>query len=319
MKLKEIYQEVVKKGIEADPRGKKAIENILKEKKEAYQKLSKKEKEFFDADSLFNPFADTRILWGDPSSEIKSIIVGIDVEGQEFLLVDSLRRKGVSIDLIVSHHPQGRAYANFYEVMDLQVDIFKEKGISLSKVEALLGERKAQVERRVSSANHQRAIDFARFLNLSFFCMHTPADNLAYQYIKKLMDKEKPKRIKDILDLLLDIPEYREAARNNNPPKIFLGNKESKVSKIHIEFTGGTEGPESIYESLSSAGVDTIIAMHQSEEHYRKCKQANINVVVASHIASDTLGVNLMLDYLQTKGKFRILEFSGFRRFSHRK
>ncbi|HDN86065.1 MAG: NGG1p interacting factor NIF3 [Candidatus Omnitrophota bacterium] len=319
MKLKEIYQEVIKKGIEADPRGKKVIENILKEKKEVYQKLDKREKELFDADSLFNPFADTRILWGDPSCGIKSIIVGIDVEGEELLLVDSLRQKGVDIDLVISHHPQGHAYANFYEVMDLQVDIFKERGISLSKVETLLGERKAQVERRVSSANHQRVIDFARLLNLNFFCMHTPADNLAYQYIKKLMDKEKPKKIKDILDLLLEIPEYREAAKNNNPPKIFLGNKESRVSKIHIEFTGGTEGPENIYDSLSSAGIDTIIAMHQSEGHYRKCKQANINVVIASHIASDTLGVNLMLDYLQTKGKFKVLEFSGFKRFSHKR
>ncbi|MCK4809353.1 MAG: NGG1p interacting factor NIF3 [Candidatus Omnitrophica bacterium] len=317
MKLKRIYQEVIKKAIESDPRSKKTIEELLKEKKRSFERLEKKEKEFFDRDSLFNPFSDTRILWGDPDKEIKSMIVGIDVEGPELLLADSLKRKGIDIDLVVSHHPEGHAYANFYEVMDLQVDIFKQKGIALSKVESLLQERKSQVGRRVSAANHQRAVDFARLLALNFFCMHTPCDNLAYDYVNKLMMKKKPGKIEDVMNILLGIPEYKDAAKNNNPPKIFIGNKDSRVSKIHLEFTGGTEGPRDIYESLSSQGIDTIIAMHQSEEHYKKCREAKINVVVASHIASDALGVNIMLDHLESKGKLKIYEFSGFRRFNH--
>lgn len=316
MKLKKIYYEIVKKGIEADPRGKREIENILKEREERYKKLNKKEKEFFDTDSLFNPFTDTRILWGDDAKEVKSIIVGIDVGGEELLLVDSLKKKGMSIDLVVSHHPQGFAYANFYEVMDLQIDIFAQKGINISFAENLLSERKAQVERRVSAANHERAVDIARWLGLNFICMHTPCDNLAYRYIERLIGKEKPKKLGDILDILLGIPEYRDAAKKNNPPKIFIGSRTSRVSKVHIEFTGGTEGPQAIYDKLSAQGIDTIIAMHQSEEHYKKCKEANINVVIASHIASDSLGVNLMLDFLNTKSRFKIYDFSGFKRFS---
>lgn len=317
MKLKEIYHQIVKKGIEADPRGRSQIENILKDRKKQYEKLSKKDKEFFDLDSLFNPFSDTRILWGDQDNQVKSMIVGIDVGGEELLLVDSLKKRGISIDLVVSHHPQGYAYANFYEVMDLQVDILAREGISVSFAENLLSQRKAQVERRISAINHQRVVDIARWLNLPFICMHTPADNLAYRYIQKLIDKENPKKLEDILDILLEIPEYREAAKKNNPPKIFIGSKSSRVSKVHIEFTGGTEGPQAVYDRLSAQGVDTIIAMHQSEEHHKKCKEANINVVVASHIASDSLGVNLMLDFLNTKDNFKIYEFSGFKRFSH--
>jgi putative NIF3 family GTP cyclohydrolase 1 type 2 len=134
-----------------------------------------------------------------------------------------------------------------------------------------------------------------------------------------MVTQKKPKRLHNIIDLLIDIPEYRHAAKQNNPPKIFIGNKTAKVSKIHIEFTGGTEGPQAIYDKLSQEGIDTVIAMHQSEEHYKKCKEANINVVVASHIASDNLGVNLMLDYLESKKKITIHEFSGFRRFTHKK
>jgi putative NIF3 family GTP cyclohydrolase 1 type 2 len=242
------------------------------------------------------------------------MIVGIDVEGPELLLVDRLKQAGTKIDLVAAHHPEGRAFANFYEVMDLQVKVFTKEGVSLGVSENLLAERKAQVERRVSAANHARSVDIAKLLNLNFLCMHTVCDNLAYQHMNKIIGKRKPETLGDILGLLYSVPEYEEAAKNNNPPKIVIGNKSARCQRIHLEFTGGTEGPKNIYSNLSSAGVDTIIAMHQSEEHFKKCKEANINVIFASHIASDNLGINGMLDYLETKEKIKVYEFSGFRR-----
>ena len=318
MKLEAIYKEIVKRGIEADPRGKKEIALVLSERKKKFSDLEGWEKEFFDNDSLFNPFSDTRILAGDKEDDIHSVIVGIDIEGPELLLVDRLKEKGVEIGLVMAHHPEGKAYAQFYEVMDVQSDIFKQQGVNLGLADALLDERKSEVERRVNAANHTRAVEFARWLNLNFMCVHTPADNLAYRYMEKAVKEAKPRRIKDIIELLMNIPEYKEAARNNNPPKIFAGSNKSRVSKVHIEFTGGTEGPKDIYDKLSGAGVDTIIAMHQSEEHVKQCRKAHINVVVASHISSDTLGMNLMLDYVSLKTKLKVYEFSGFKRVSRK-
>lgn len=318
MKLEVLYREIVKKGIEADIRGKKEIEKILQRKAEEYAKLDKKDKPFFDEDSLFNPFADTRILNGDLKSNITSMIVGIDVEGPELLLVDRLKQAGTKIDLVASHHPEGRAFANFYEVMDLQVKVFTKEGVSLGVSQNLLTERKAQVERRVAAANHARSVDIAKLLKLNFLCMHTVCDNLAYEYMNEIIAKDKPETLGDILDRLYSVPEYEEAAKNNNPPKIVIGNKSCLCRRIHLEFTGGTEGPQDIYGKLSSAGIDTIIAMHQSEEHYKKCKEANINVIFASHIASDNLGINAMLDHLETKEEIKVYEFSGFRRIKRK-
>ncbi|NQT28502.1 MAG: NGG1p interacting factor NIF3 [Candidatus Omnitrophica bacterium] len=319
MKLKTLYQEIVKKGIDADVRSRKEIETLLCKSQKKFDKLDKKDKELFDQDSLFNPFADTRILIGEPDSSIKSIIVGIDIDGGELVLVDRLIEKGKKIDLVVSHHPQGRAYANFYDVMDLQIDVFAKEGIALGVCEKLLEERKSQVARRVSAANHSRSVDIAGLLNINFICAHTPCDNLAYQYLRKVIDKNKPKTLGVITDILQTIPEYFDAAKNNNPPQIVGGSKNSRCKNIHLEFTGGTEGPKGIYKELASKGVDTIIAMHQSEEHFKKCKEAKINVIFASHIASDSLGINIMLDYLEDKEKLKIYEFSGFRRFKRKK
>jgi len=319
MKFEQLYREVVNKGIEVDIRGRKAIEKTLVDKKKAFDKLEKKEQEIFDLETLVNPFADTRMLNGSGDAEIKSMIVGVDVEGDELLLADRLNEKGTKIDLVVGHHPEGRAYANFYDVMDLQVDAFINKGLSASFAENLLTERKGQVGRRVHAANHQRYVDVARLLNLNYMCMHTPCDNLAHQFVNRLVEKEKPDTLGKLLDLLLVIPEYKDAAKNNNAPQITIGSKSARVSKIMVEFTGGTEGPEGVYNRLSASGIDTIVAMHQSDEHNKKCKEANINVIVASHIASDAVGINLMLDHLESKGKIKIYEFSGFRRFARKK
>lgn len=318
MKLKNLYQEIIRKGIDADIRSRKEIESLLKKNKESYEELNKSKREYFDLDSIFNPFADTRILYGSKESNIKSVMVGVDVDPAELVLVDQLRAKGKKIDLVIAHHPQGHAYAKFYDVMDLQVDVFSKQGVPISVCENLLRERKSQVARRVSAANHSRSVDAANLLNINFLCMHTPCDNLAYQFLDKKINKENPNTLDKVLDLLLTIPEYNEAAKNNNPPQIVGGCKSSRCKNILLEFTGGTEGPKSIYKELSAQGVDTIIAMHQSEEHFKKCKSANINVIFASHIASDNLGINIMLDYLEGKEKLKIYEFSGFRRFKRR-
>jgi len=182
-----------------------------------------------------------------------------------------------------------------------------------------LEERKFQVARRVHAANHSRSVDVARLLNLNYLCMHTPCDNLANQFLRNQLNKTKPKSLEEIMDMLLTIPEYADAAKKNNEPIIAVGRKNSRCKNIHLEFTGGTEGPQKIYSKLSEKGIDTIVAMHQSEEHFKKCKEANINVIFASHIASDNIGVNRMLDHLESKDKLKVFEFSGFKRFRRKK
>lgn len=319
MKFNQIYKKVVEKGIDSDIRSKTALKEMFACKKKEYEKLSEGKKNYFDQDALFNPFADTRIIYGNPDDKINGAIVGIDIGVAELLLADRLNQKGAKINLAISHHPQGLAFAQFYEVMDLQIDGFNDYGISLSLAEKTLLERKSEVARRVHAANFNKARDAAKLLNLNFFCMHTPCDNLAYQYLRKKIDQQKPSKLEDIMDILYSIAEYQDAAKHNNPPKIIIGNQKSRCEKIYLEFTGGTEGPKSIYKELAASGVDTIVAMHQSEAHYKKCKEANINVIFASHIASDNIGVNLMLDHLQADKNFKVYEVSGFTRIKRKK
>jgi len=42
-----------------------------------------------------------------------------------------------------------------------------------------------------------------------------------------------------------------------------------------------------------------VVGMHMSEKHREEAEKAHINVVIAGHISSDSIGVNLFLDLLQ--------------------
>lgn len=307
MSIKEIYKLAIDKAIEADFRGREAVEKILKQKKEKYEKLSEKEKEVFDLESLETPYADSRILNKSQEKEIKRVLVGIDIEPAEILLAKEIG----NIDLIISHHPSGKALANLADVMGLQCDVLNQYGVPINVAEGLMREKISEVARGVNKLNHQRTVDAAKILGFNFMCLHTSCDNLAANFLKNSIESRNFERLEELVSFLNEIPEYKEAMKIGAGPKIFVGNPNNRCGKIAItEITGGTEGSPRLYEKMAQAGIGTIVGMHVSEEHKKEAEAANINVVIAGHMSSDSLGVNQFLDELERKG-IEIIPCSG--------
>jgi len=316
VKLSDIYTRAIEAGIENDPRGKDLVLQELDRRKKSFEELKQEDKESFDLESLRNPYSDSRILNGTGEEEIKSVLVGIDIDVGEILLADNLRTKGRTIDLLLSHHPSGRAFATLYDVMQMQSDILNIFGVPINIAEGLMDGRIKEIERKLMPVNHMRAVDAARLLNIPFLCLHTPGDNMVARYLQKLFDEKKPYLLSDVLDILQDIPEYKSAEIDTVGPKIFLGSKNRKAGKIFVDVTGGTEGAKDIFQSLTTNGVSTIVGMHMSEDHRKEAEKSHMNVIIAGHISSDTLGLNLLLDEISKDNSLEIIECSGFRRFS---
>jgi len=288
MKLGNLYNQIVRLGKIADPRKNK---------------------------TSIKSFADSAILFGSPNLEIKKIMVGIDIEVAELLLADRIRQKE-GLDLVMAHHPEGRAYAGLHEVMRLQIDLLSNAGVARKSAVRLVEERMFEVQRRVLPQNHTRPVDAARLLNMPFMNAHTPADNHVYSYLDTIFKREKPRLVEDVVKILKRIPEYQLAQKFNTGPRIILGNPKRGVGKILLEMTGGTEGSKDVFDKLYKAGVRTLVSMHLSEEHFKKVKDANLNVVIAGHISSDNLGLNLLLDNIEKSAKqsFSVVACSGFTR-----
>src|SRR4030042_5423974 len=145
---------------------------------------------------------------------------------------------------------------------------------------------------------------------------HTPCDNLAAKFLKNIVENKKPERVGELINILKEIPEYKEAMKIGVGPKVFAGSPENRCGKIALsEITGGTEGSPKLYEKMAQAGVGTVVGMHVSEEHKKEAEAAHINIVIAGHISSDSLGVNLFIDELEKQG-IEIVPCSGVTRIS---
>ncbi|SFH35021.1 Putative GTP cyclohydrolase 1 type 2, NIF3 family [Desulfotomaculum arcticum] len=310
MKIKEIYEYVVARGMEKDPRGIDVVKAQLAREKKRYEEMKEEDKKSYDTDRLTNPYSDTRVLYGDPETEVKSVLVGIDMEVGEVLLADRLGEKGKKIDLIMSHHPEGKALAGLHDVMHLQEDILADFGVPINVAEGIMVSRISEVKRGLMPLNHNRAVDAARVLGLPIMCTHTVADNQVTTFLQELMDKEKPVTLSDIIKLLKTIPEYAEADKHGAGPTIVVGNKERRAGKILVDMTGGTGGSEDAYAKLSQAGVGTLLVMHIGEKHRKEAEKNHVNVIIAGHMASDSIGMNLLLDGLENKGP-EIITCSG--------
>lgn len=321
MTIQQIYNLAIEMGIKNDFRPKKQIEKHLKRLKEKYEKLSKKEKEIFDTEKLTNPYIDSRINFDSGVKNIRTVMAGIDIDSAELMVARYLSNHNPKkpIDLAIAHHPTGKGLADLSDVMHLQADVLAQYGVPINIAEGLMKIKISEVSRSINPINHFKAADTARMVNISLMNVHTPADNLVAKFVEAKIKKDKPEYVSDILKSLLEIPEYKEAAKLGFGPTLFTGSEDNRVGKIAFtELTGGTEGSSKIYEKMAVAGIGTVISMHQSEEHRKEAEKAHINVVIAGHISSDSIGMNLFLDELEKKG-VKIMPCSGLIRISRNK
>src|SRR5660397_36319 len=194
---------------------------------------------------------------------------------------------------------------------DLQSEVNRVlAGIDIDTGELLLADRMATQNRPVDlvlaphPANTERSVDAAKILGVALACCHTAADNCVNAFLQKRFDELDQERItlQNVISELKGVPEYTEAVRRGAGPEIVVGEAKHRAGRVMVDMTGGTEGPDQSIQRLAAAGVGTIVGMHMSEDHRKIAEEHHINVVLAGHYASDSLGMNLVLDELERSG-----------------
>lgn len=317
MKLKTLYETVVKIGMSRDPRPRRIVRESLKNVRKEYSKAKGLDKKVFDKERIKHPYDDTRILFGG-DVEVKNVLVGIDIGVGEILLADRLREKGTPVDLVISHHPSARALAQLTGVMNIQPGIWQQFGLTEEVAQGIMKDRIGEVSRSLAPSNLTQTLDAARLLGIPFMCCHTAADNCVTNFLQDIFDKKRPGTLKNILEILKGMPEYRHAAKIGNGPFILIGDEKKRSGRVFVDMTGGTSGPDRMYSRLSQAGVGTIVGMHCKETAYKTASAEFINYVIAGHIASDNLGMNLLFDSVEKRGRLNLIECSGFKRFKRK-
>lgn len=240
--------------------------------------------------------------------KIKKLAIGVDMELAEMMLA-----KELGADLVITHHPKGGNPAlNLHKVMKAQIDRMVLAGVPINKAQKVLAEKVGQVERALHVSNYDRAISAAKLLKMPFMGVHTPTDILAENKVQAHLDnalKDNPKaKLDDVIKALEELPEYQKTLAK---PVIRVGGKDDYAGKVFVTMAGGTGGGASVAKAYFDAGVGTLVCMHIPEDVIKAVKEQNIgNVIVAGHMASDSVGINEFIAALESKG-IEVIRMSG--------
>lgn len=246
----------------------------------------------------------------DNGKEVKKVLAGIDMDNTMLMLA-----KQLGFDCVAQHHPSGIMDPNIGELFGRDhMKKLMECGVPINEAQKLAYANTTKRAHATHSRNRTQMQDVAKLLDISDVAFHTPADILAERYTQKkmdaLMERNPQCKVKDVIDELLTIREYKEALPDQQP-EVWVGNKDSYAGKIYVEMYGVGAPTLDEYIACANAGVGTFVCMHATPEVVEGLQKFNkCNLVIAGHMASDSLGFNQILDAWEAKG-VEIVRISG--------
>ncbi len=316
MTVRDIYRNSVQIGKRFDPRGESGVAEYLRNLQAEYDSLPEDRRHTFDPERLWNPWGDTRIVTGPEDVEVRRVLVGIEIHGQEILLASELNRRGAKhrIDCIVGHHSTclARSGANIQDIMILQVPMMVEVGVPFYKAEKVV---RKDIESKSLPENYQNAA-IAENLGIPVIGIHTPTDNYGLHFTRQLVAEHQPQTVGDLVEMLQAIPECDVACsrRTSRAPEALVGSAKDSLGTIYYCLTGGWNPSPSAFRLIAKAGVGTCVMVDASEEHKKIADEFNMSIVRFPHFPADSLGINLLLDELQLESPLGVVACSNFTR-----
>lgn len=233
---------------------------------------------------------------------ITSVLAGIDMGTAELMLARQL-----GYDCVARHHnlvPQLGKLG--YLVASDHYEKMVKYGVPVNVAQKMLEHRKKDVEMMFHASNLDGPSSVARLLNMPYIGIHTPADLLGERAVeRKLADvyqaKENP-TVQDLMDAIMTIREFQDAPEGQKPA-VWVGSPESYAGKAVVEFAGGLSAELDEIKAYIDAGIGTFVCMHCEADIVKKLTEDNrCNVIVTGHMASDSIGMNIILDAWEERG-----------------
>jgi len=246
----------------------------------------------------------------DNGKEVKRVLAGIDMDTTMLMLA-----KQLGFDCVAQHHPAGIMNPGGTDLFCRDhMKKLMECGVPINEAQRLANESRTKRNHAVHARNRTQMRDVAKLLDISDVAYHTPADMLAERTVQKKMDALSERNpqctVQDVIDELMTIREYKEALEGQQP-EVWVGSKDSFAGKIYVEMYGVGAPTLEEYIACSNAGVGTFIGMHATPEVVEGLKKHNkSNLIIAGHMASDSLGFNQILEAWEAKG-IEVVRISG--------
>ncbi len=289
MDLREFYERSVTIGIEVDVRGRATIESELSALREACERLPAAARLGFDTERLHNPFGDTRLVHGDPETELAGFVTGIDIGEDAFRLVEQLRSEGRRVDAIVSHHTSGWGLRAIEDVLSAQFHRIVDAGVPEDRAEPLMREF-ATTKWQAWSRDHK--LELARRYDIPVLLVHTPADNCHLAHTIELMDEARPATLAEAVEALSVVPEMGHLEGRGDGVRIVVGDPDRPLGKAFCAMGCGWNPSADVLTALAEAGVSTALMVTPAAPLADAAREAGIAVIGMPHEGQDSFGMS---------------------------
>ena len=228
---------------------------------------------------------------------IRRVLVAIDVGVAELLLARNL-----DCDAVIAHHPAGgRARLDGYKVFLRHIGQLKTAGVPEQIARQAVQPKLRVLELQHHPDNYDQTPSAAKKLGLPLVSVHSPCDEIGRKMIQNaLKGLDEDSTVKDVVSRIARFPEFRKAI---SKIEIRLGSQGRKAGKIAVSHAAYTNGGYEIAKTYFQNGIGTLSYIHIAEPDLtRLANEASGNLIVLGHIASDWLGINVLLRKLEKKG-----------------
>ena len=311
MTIRDLYEFVIERGTQMDPRGPEELARQMQEARAEHDALDDWGRALFDTERFRNPFGDTRILCGDPSQEVRGFLCGIDITPAEILLADRLRGQGAPADLVVGHHTGGLGggLGSRRDTIWPQVKMLSYLGVPGQKAVKVIGGGAAGDQRSTNYQTNQ----VAEALGVPVMTIHSPADLYLLHAGARVLREDRPRTVGDLCDICDAWPEVRWLQTRGKGTEVAVLDRRDPLGKVYACFYGGWNPTPEVFEALCDAGCGTLWVVATSEDLNVVARKHHASIVVVPHWPADNLGLNgLFDDAMERFGAFRVFDCSNY-------
>lgn len=237
-----------------------------------------------------------------PSSFVRRALFGIDADAGMLVAAKSL-----GYDLVIAHHPVGgRATFGIMNVYDHHASNLQKAGVPKAAALAAVRAMRAEHGPRLHATNYDHVPSLARLLGMPLMSIHNPCDEIG----RRIMDETLRKAVKRTSPVsaaaaaLSKLPEFARAATRI---EVRLGRPTNPLGKWVVLHGAGTNGGYHVAKAAFDHGIDTVLYIHIDTGHLARLRGeygpgAKKNLVVTGHVASDSLGINVLVRALRERG-----------------
>lgn len=233
--------------------------------------------------------------------DIESALVGIDLESPEVRLAHE-----EGYDLALAHHPAGgSARLDFVDVLETQVEFMTAHGVPEDVAREAVTDLRHGSELGAHAANYRHDPSVAELLDQPYMNIHLAPDEIGRRRFVEVADGlAADATVGGFVDALeTEVDALAEAATD---VAVRVGDREDDLGEVAVHHAAGTNGGADVAEAYFEHGVDTVLYIHVGAGDARSLAESYAgtgkSLVVTGHIASDAVGLRVLVDALEERG-----------------